>query len=148
MVSNVLHAHTLVILLHHCRNQTALSSCEHLSSVDCHGIGLLALQDGEDDKSSGARSTRQNTGEDFLRVSFIQRFYHNHLQAVVHCGGKLALNDTGITRHAVDAPRVALGCLGIAHCTPFDGAGCIDRGCSCRRTARRKDQQESKEKKK
>lgn len=74
MVSNVLQAHTLVILLHHCRNQTALSSCEHLSSVNCHGIGLLALQDGEDDKSSGARPTRQNTAEDFLRVSFIQRF--------------------------------------------------------------------------
>lgn len=71
------------------------------------------------------------------RLGKIQRrtfyaVYHNHLQAVVHCGGKLALNHTGITRHAVDAPRVTLGCLGIAHCTPFDGAGCRDRRRSCR----------------
>lgn len=73
-------------------------------------------------------------------------FYHDHLQAIVHCGGSLTLNDTASFLHAVDAPCVALGCLGAAHCAPFDGAGWSGRGHCCRgwHTTKTEHQHESK----
>lgn len=55
-------------------------------------------------------------------------FYHNLFHAILHCGGILAFNGGAIFAHAVDAPRVTLGCLGVAHGTPFNGRGCSGRG--------------------
>lgn len=47
---------TLVVLLHHDWNQTALSGRVHLSSVHCHGISFCTLQGGQ--KKSGQTRRR------------------------------------------------------------------------------------------
>lgn len=57
IVQHILRVHTLIVLLHHGRHQTTLSSCEHLSSIHGHGIGLLTLHDEWEDESSGAKTT-------------------------------------------------------------------------------------------
>lgn len=53
-----------------------------------------------------------------LRVS-----YHDHFQARINCGGRLAFNVGDITHHAVDAPGVTLGCFRSAHGAPFNCVG-------------------------
>lgn len=108
--------HTCIILLHHSRDQTTLSSCKHLSSIHCHCISLFTLE-------TEAEWWEQKDFQTCRRFPHVYKgvLYHDFFQTFVHRRGIVAWNHWSITPHTIDAPCITFGRLSETHSTPSDG---------------------------
>lgn len=77
------NSHTVIILLRHDWNQTTLSGCVHLSSIQCYCISLFTLQDDQNNSNTKLKAQIQSTTQADSRAR-IELFLEHAMIILMH----------------------------------------------------------------